>query len=58
MVKEAAEFVSAQHTEMKANNNSNPQKLLVHCKAGIGRTGTTISLINSVIAIEEQKANG
>ena len=56
MIREAAQFISAQFSEMKATKNSNPQKLLVHCKGGIGRTGTTISLINSVIAIEEQKA--
>lgn len=30
----------------------NPRRLLVHCRAGIGRTGTTIALINMVSQIE------
>ena len=29
-----------------------PLKLLVHCKAGIGRTGTTLSLVNAVIQLQ------
>jgi len=31
---------------------------LVHCRAGIGRTGTTLTLINSIIAIKEQLKQG
>lgn len=38
--------------------DSDWKRLLVHCRAGIGRTGTTITLINSVIAIKEQIAVG
>jgi protein-tyrosine phosphatase len=34
------------------------ERLLVHCKAGIGRTGTTIGLINMVTQMKlQQKAN-
>ena len=38
----------------KRLSTADRQKLVVHCRAGIGRTGTTITLINATISIQEQ----
>jgi len=32
-------------------------KLLLHCRAGIGRTGTTIALINTMLHLLEKGAD-
>lgn len=34
-----------------------PPKLLVHCKKGLGRTGTALCLINSVLSLRHQPAD-
>lgn len=31
---------------------SEPNRLLVHCRAGMGRTGTTVSLVNAILRLE------
>ena len=30
-----------------------PERLLVHCRAGMGRTGATVNLINSLVQIKK-----
>jgi protein tyrosine phosphatase len=34
---------------------TNPQKLAITCKSGVGRTGTMMGLINCMICLKEQK---
>lgn len=41
-------------TNSKYENADLPPKLLVHCKMGLGRTGTAIALINAVICLRHQ----
>lgn len=43
--------------DMILSSESN-EKALVHCSAGIGRTGTTIALLHLIISICAQKNAG
>ena len=65
MVERAADFIIAYHKikddfDAKVSYDEDQyqkpaqQKLLVHCRGGIGRSGTTISIINSIIQLKEQ----
>lgn len=48
LVREMALFLQKQHL----NKERNPEKLVVHCYMGVGRTGMFISLINMYISIK------
>lgn len=37
------------------DGDSNPQKLAITCKSGVGRTGTLMGLINCLICLKEQE---
>ena len=50
----AADYVTSNH----AKSGEDRERLLVHCRAGIGRTGTTVAILNSIIAIKEQMKLG
>lgn len=58
LIKMATEYVRSIHDEWKSHASDakefNPRRLLVHCRAGIGRTGTTIALINMVCQLQHQ----
>ena len=48
--------VGAKYVRGNAHKEGKERKrLLIHCRAGIGRTGTTISLINATLCIEQNK---
>ena len=47
------DFAAKYVMENASKQGDERKKLAVHCRAGIGRTGTTISLINATITIQE-----
>ena len=51
--RDGADFLINQFSNLQSGD-LNPQKLAIHCRAGIGRTGTLLALINSFICLKEQ----
>jgi len=39
---------------MRHSADVKPQKILTHCMAGRGRTGTALAIINSMLSIKSQ----
>lgn len=37
-------------------STANPERVLIHCLAGRGRTGTAISILNAMITLQTQMA--
>ena len=51
LINDNADFVREQFYK---ENAADKQKLLVHCRDGMGRTGTTLALTNLAITLREQ----
>lgn len=49
LINTGADFVKAQNDRTQGPH----EKLLLHCRAGIGRTGTTVALINCMLHYKE-----
>jgi len=54
LLESTADHVIQSYTNM-INSQEEPERVLLHCMAGLGRTGTFISLLQAVIAIKVQK---
>lgn len=50
----ASEFVR----ENARKQDGDANRVLVHCGSGRGRTGTFITMLNSIITLQEQKSRG
>ena len=53
LMRMATQFVRDQH--QLDIDNKDFGKLLIHCRAGVGRTGTTLAIINGMIHHDEFK---
>lgn len=50
IISKILEYLREYHSYSKANNGEN--KIVIHCSAGIGRSGTIIAIFNLQLALE------
>lgn len=51
---DCAQLLKDQVIKMNFNGLKEPKKVLMHCMAGKGRTGTAIAIVNALICIRHQ----
>lgn len=54
LLKNTADKLIKNYTNI-VSNKAEPERIMIHCMAGLGRTGTFISLLQATIAIKVQQ---
>lgn len=52
-----ADMLTAEVEKLHKKETANPQKILIHCLAGRGRTGTAIAIIKALMTLQWQIMN-